>query len=94
MDEQIAQKVADVTMEKYQTAGWEKYNIYFKKEEEIVPKLVLDTMTRHKREFILKIIRDIKTNLPTSETPSEDYMKIVKLTQIKNKIDEEMHRVV
>lgn len=94
MDEQIAQKVADVTMEKYQTAGWEKYNIYFKKEEEIVPKLVSDTMTRHKREFILKIIRDIKTNLPTSETPSEDYMKIVKLTQIKNKIDEEMHRVV
>lgn len=94
MNEQIAQKVADVTMEKYQTGNWERYNIYFKKEYQVVPKLLSDTMARHKREFIMKIIRDIKNKLSHSEIPNEDYIRIMKLTQLKNKIDKELHRVV
>lgn len=94
MDEEISGKIADVLVEKYQTSDWGKHNIFFKKEEEVVPKLVNDIIFRHKREYIMKLIDDIKKKLYESGSNEEYYLKIIKLSQLRNQIDKELHRVL
>ncbi len=94
MDEEISGKIADVLVEKYHTSDWGKHNIFFKTEEEVVPKLVNDIIFRHKREYIMKLIEDIKKKLGESESNDENYLTIIKLTQIRNQIDKELHRVL
>lgn len=94
MDEEISGKIADVLVEKYQTSDWGKHNIFFKKEEEVVPKLINDIIFRHKREYIMKLIDDIKKKLSESGSNDEYYLKIIKLSQLRNQIDKELHRVL
>ena len=94
MDESVSGKVAGILVDKYQTSNWAQYNIYFSKEEEVVPKMVNDIMYRHKREFIMKLIHDIKDNLQANEDNMEKYMEIIKLTEIKNNIDKELYRIL
>lgn len=94
LDEEMTQRVADMVFEKYTTSDWSKYNIYFSTESEVAGKLVEDMVFRHKREWILKQISQIKNNLLHSENPQEDYQKIMFLNKIKNDIDAEFGRVV
>lgn len=94
MDEEISVKVADSLMEPYENSDWSKHNIYFSKENELVPKIVEDVKIRHKREFILKMIEDLKNSLNAEEDNSEIYMKIIRLNQLKNEIDEVLHRIL
>ena len=94
MDENVAGKVAGILVEKYQTSDWAKYNIYFNKEEEVVPKMVNDIMHRHKREYLLKLINDLKNRLHESEDNTAIYKEIIKLTEIKNNIDRELYRIL
>lgn len=94
MDEEVTTKVADVLIDPYQTSDWEKHNIYFRTEEEVIPKIVSDVMIRHKREYILQLIENLKTELNYTENPNEVYMKIMALTQLKNTIDKTMYRIL
>ncbi len=87
IDEDITKKIADISVERYHTSNWEKYNIYFSREEEVVPKIISDSIYRHKREYVVSLIHEIKKNLEDSENKEEAYLKIVKLTQLKNEID-------
>ncbi|WP_124641858.1 MULTISPECIES: DNA primase [Amniculibacterium] len=94
MDEELSSKAADVLIEQYQTSDWSKHNIYFSKEEELVPKIISDIMIRHKREYIVKLIDQMKNQLETTEDKNEIYMKIIALSQLKNTIDHQMYRVL
>ena len=94
MDEEFSVKVADVLMEPYENSDWTKHNIYFSKEYELVPKIVEDVRIRHKREFIMKMIHDLKDSLSETEDNSETYIKIIRLSQLKNEIDEALHRIL
>ncbi len=93
MDENIVSKTADALVNPYELSNWKKHNIYFSKEEELVDRIVKDVVIRYKREYIIKIINDLKQQI--SEENSEDaYRKIINLTQLKNKIDEKLYRIL
>ncbi len=95
MDEQISGKVADALVEPYETSNWQKHNIYFSKEEELVPQIVEDTIIRHKREFSVNLINDIKKSLENEEGNYEEKIrKITLLNELRIKIDEKQHRVL
>ncbi|MDR2205923.1 MAG: DNA primase [Flavobacteriaceae bacterium] len=92
MDENISEKVADAFAEPYETSNWEKHKIYFQKEDELVPKIVNDVIIRHKREFIVKLIKELKDQEEIAEI--EKYDKIIRLNEIRREIDEELFRIV
>ena len=94
MDEAVNEKVADALIEPYENSNWEKHNIYFSKEQELVPKIVNDVIIRHKREFIIHLIDELKQTLNDSENPEEIYFKIVQLNRLRTEIDTELHRVL
>lgn len=94
MDEEVSGKLANALIENYQTSNWNKYNIYFSKEEEVVPKLVSDIVLRHKREYVVKLINDLKNSLNDESDNTEIYQKIILLTQLKNKLDQELFRIL
>ena len=93
MDENIVLKTADALVNPYETSNWEKHNIYFSKEEELVDRIVKDVVIRYKREYIIKIINDLKHQI-TEENSEDAYRKIINLTQLKNKIDEKLYRIL
>ncbi|GGG50318.1 DNA primase [Epilithonimonas arachidiradicis] len=94
MDEEVSGKLANALIENYHTSNWNKYNIYFSSEEEVVPKLVSDIVLRHKREYIVKLINDLKKSLSNEDDNTEIYQKIILLTQLKNKLDSELFRIL
>ena len=93
MDENIVSKTADALVNPYESSNWEKHNIYFSKEEELVDRIVKDVVIRYKREYIIKIINDLKQQI-SEENSEESYKKIINLTQLKNKIDEKLYRIL
>ncbi len=95
MDEEVSQKVADALIEPYQLSDWNKFNIYFSSEEDVVEKMVQDIILRHKREYILKIIKDLQKKV--NEDPGNDvqyYAMIVKLTKLKMELDKVLYRIL
>jgi DNA primase len=94
MDEEISGKLANALIENYHTSNWNKFNIYFSSEEEVVPKLVSDIVLRHKREYIVKLINDLKNSLTEQEDATQIYQQIMLLTQLKNKLDSELFRIL
>lgn len=94
MDEEVSGKLANALIENYQTSNWNKYNIYFSTEEDVVPKLVSDIVLRHKREYVVKLITDLKNTLDQTEEKMEIYQKIILLTQLKNRLDESLFRIL
>lgn len=94
MDENISNKIADALVEPYENSDWGKHQIFFSREEEVVPKIVQDVIFRHKREYIVKMINDMKTGLSESENSDEIYRKIINLNQLKNSIDEKLFRIL
>lgn len=93
MDENIVIKTADALVNPYELSDWEKHNIYFSKEEELVDRIVKDVVIRHKREYIIKIINDLKNQI-NEDNSVESYQKIITLTQLKNKIDQKLYRIL
>lgn len=94
MDEEVSGKLANALIENYHTSNWNKFNIYFSSEEEVVPKLVSDIVLRHKREYIVKLINDLKNSLTEQEDGTQIYQQIMLLTQLKNKLDSELFRIL
>lgn len=94
MDEDISGKVADAYLEPYETSNWEQHNIYFSKEAELVPKIVSDVIIRHKREYVVSLIKEIRDNMDKEGDNTENYMKIIRLNQLRKAIDTELHRIV
>lgn len=94
LDENISGKVADALVEPYETSDWGKYQIFFSSEEEVLPKLVQDVIFRHKREYILKIINDLKNALSADEDNIETYKKIITLTHLRKELDEKLFRIL
>ncbi len=95
MDEEVNQKVADALIDPYQLSDWNKFNIYFSSEEDVVEKMVQDIILRHKREYILKIIKDLQVKV--QEDPGNDvqyYATIVKLTRLKMELDKVLYRIL
>jgi len=60
----------------------------------VVPKLVSDIVLRHKREYVVKLINDLKNSLSEESDNTEIYQKIILLTQLKNKLDQELFRIL
>lgn len=94
LDENISGKVADALVEPYETSDWGKYQIFFSSEEEVLPKLVQDVIFRHKREYILKIINDLKNALSADEDNIDTYKKIITLTHLRKELDEKLFRIL
>nr|WP_256333823.1 DNA primase [Epilithonimonas sp. FP105] len=94
MDEEVSSKLANALIDNYQTSNWNQYNIYFSSEEEVVPKMVSDIVLRHKREYVVKIINDLKHSLNTEEDGTPIYQQIILLTQLKNNLDKELSRIL
>jgi len=94
MDEEISNRVADVLLDHHQTSNWAQHNIYFSNEEELLSKILSDVIIRHKREFVVQMINDIKNQLSESEDNEENYKKIMTLTALRKQIDEELFRVL
>ena len=94
MDEEISGKLANALIENYHTSNWNKFNIYFSSEEEVVPKLVSDIVLRHKREYVVKLINDLKNTTDNEQDNTNIYQKIILLTQLKNKLDSELFRIL
>ena len=59
----------------------------------MVDRIVKDVVIRYKREYIIKIINDLKQQI-SEENSEESYKKIINLTQLKNKIDEKLYRIL
>ena len=68
--------------------------IFFSTEEEVLPKLVQDVIFRYKREYILKIINDMKMQLSENENNDDTYKKIISLNQLRKELDEKLFRVL
>ena len=94
MDEDISGKIADALVENYETSDWRKFNIYFRTEDEVLDKVVRDVILRHKREYVLKLIEDLKKSLDETEEKAEIYEQIVRLNQLKSKIDQKLFRIL
>ncbi|WP_379964582.1 DNA primase [Epilithonimonas sp. UC225_85] len=94
MDEEVSGKLANALIDNYQTSNWNQHNIYFSTEEEVVPKLVSDIVLRHKREYVVKLINDLKNSLNDDEDRTQVYQQIILLTQLKNKLDSELFRIL
>ena len=94
MDEDISGKIADALVENHETSNWKKFNIYFPIEEEVLGKVVRDVILRHKREYVLKLIEDLKKSLDETEEKAEIYEQIVRLNQLKSKIDQKLFRIL
>ena len=94
MDEEVSGRVAGALLDPYENSDWSKHNIFFSKEQELVPKIIEDVIIRHKREFTVKMINDLKDTLKAEADNTETYMKIVRLNQLKNEIDEALHRIL
>ncbi|MBA5247362.1 DNA primase [Marnyiella aurantia] len=94
MDEELTGHVADALFEQYENSDWSKHNIYFSQEEEVVPKLLKDVLIRHKREFVVHLIREIKDSLADGGDHTEDYIKIVKLNELRKEMDIELYRIL
>ena len=94
LDENISGKVADALVENHEISNWQQYNIFITKEEDLLEKIVQDIIIRHKREYIMKMMRELKNNLDTANDKIEIYQKIIKLNELKNQIDEKLFRVL
>jgi DNA primase len=96
MDEDVTTKVANSLMNIHELSNWEKHNIYFKREDELVQNIVEDVIFRHKREFVLSLINDTRKKLenPDADFSHEDLNKIMLLTKLKNQIDSELNRIL
>ena len=94
LDENISGKVADALVENYEISNWRQYNIFITKEEDLLEKIVQDIIIRHKREYVMKMMRELKNNLDTANDKVEIYQKIIKLNELKNQIDEKLFRVL
>ncbi|WP_326985966.1 DNA primase [Chryseobacterium sp. MP_3.2] len=94
MDENISGKIADALVDEHETSNWEKHQIFFMKEEEVIPKIVEDVIYRHKREYIMQLIQDMKKDLSESSNNDETYRKIINLNQLKHEIDAKLFRVL
>lgn len=94
LDENISGKVADALVENHEISNWRQYNIFITKEEDLLEKIVQDVIIRHKREYVMKMMRELKNNLNTANDKVEIYQKIIKLNELKNQIDEKLFRVL
>lgn len=94
MDDDISGKMADTMINPYDTSDWSKFNIYFSKEEEVVQKLVKDIVLRHKREYIVKLVDDLKNQLDSYENKDDVYQHIIKLMTFKNQLDAKLFRIL
>jgi len=94
MDEDISGKIADALVENHETSNWKKFNIYFPIEEEVLGKVVRDVILRHKREYVMKLIEDLNKKLDEMEEKTEIYEQIVRLNQLKSKIDQKLFRIL
>lgn len=94
LDENISGKVADALVENYEISNWRQYNIFITKEEDLLEKIVQDVIIRHKREYVMKMMRELKNNLDTVNDKVGIYQKIIKLNELKNQIDEKLFRVL
>ncbi len=94
MDEELTVKVANALLEPYEISDWSKHNIFFSKEEEVLPKLISDTMIRHKREYVVSMIQEIKESLKAGTDNTEQYVMMMKLNELRKEMDAELYRIL
>lgn len=98
MDVDISTKVADAMLNPYENSDWGRFNIYFPTLEDRIDEAVKETILKHKREYTQSIIMGLKEELQqeniTDERRSEIYATIIKITQLRNKIAQEIFRVL
>lgn len=94
MDEELTVKVANALLEPYEISDWSKHNIFFSKEEEVLPKLISDTMIRHKREYVVSMIQEIKESLKAETDNTEQYVMMMKLNELRKEMDAELYRIL
>lgn len=94
MDEQVQGKIADALIEHYELSNWERHNITAVKLGDKLSEQISETVFKYKRAYVLKIVGDLKKELVDSENKDEIYAKLMKLSQLKNKLAQITHRVL
>lgn len=98
MDEGISTKIADALIDSHENSDWGRHNIYFPSLDEKIGEAVAETLLKHKREYIQSIILKLKNELQqenlSEERRSEIYKTIMKITQLRNQIAQEVYRVL
>lgn len=94
MDQEITGRIATALVDPYENSDWSKHQIFFSKEEELVPKIVSDVIYRHKREYIVKIINDLKNDLHENQDNDDVYKKIITLNHLRKTLDEKLYRIL
>lgn len=94
LDEEVSGKIADAFADPYETSDWAKHQIFFSTEEEVVPKIVQDVIYRHKREYIVKLVNDLKAELQAGNPAEDVYGKIMVLNQLRKELDEKLFRIL
>ncbi len=94
MDEKIQGKIADALIEHYELSNWERHNITPVNLGDKLSDQISETIFKYKRDYVLKIVDDLKKELIGSENKEEIYSKLIKLSQLKNKLSQITHRVL
>jgi DNA primase len=98
MDEGISTKIANALIDSHENSDWGRHNIYFPSLDEKIGEAVAETLLKHKREYIQSIILKLKNELQqenlSEERRSEIYITIMKITQLRNQIAQEVYRVL
>jgi len=97
VDEDINKKLVNALIDSENPSKWGEFNIFFPLPDEDIEVLVHDTILRHKREYIFKIINDEVQKMNQNSENEEYYEHINKiklLSELKIKLDEELFRVL
>lgn len=94
MDDAVSERIANILIDYHEVSDWSKYGIYFSKEEDTIASTLRDNILRYKREYILIMINNLKTDLEHKEEKQDIYIQITKLTQLRNHIDATLYRTL
>lgn len=95
-NKEIATIVTNILMddEKYSLSNWERKKVYPKSIESDLPKMVLDAIYNLRRVLIDEKIKSLMENVKEANSNQDTLEMVINYTNLKQKIFEQLHRVV
>ncbi|MGV6844996.1 MAG: DNA primase, partial [Lutibacter sp.] len=95
-NKEIATIVTNILMddEKYSLSNWERKKVYPKSIESDLPKMVLDAIYNLRRVLIDEKIKSLMENVKEANLNQDTLEMVINYTNLKQKIFEQLHRVV
>ena len=93
-DQEMINTVTELVTQRYHLHNWRSRKIYLPENDAFVPAYARESLLRFKEKKIVQMIKEMQHKLEHEEQKMETMRSIQKLTQLKNKIDKELGRVV